>query len=120
MSLNATTPTMIIKSPVDRKQKPNGFSFLVCSDGSKKSLEALNLICRMRQSNDKITVIICEQKNLQASMIKRQIESELELKDCLLNSEVVILPNHGKKPSVIIREHLDEGECDFDFVFVGN
>lgn len=121
MSINSTTPTLIVKQPLDRKERPNGFSFVICSDGSHKSFKCLDLLCRMRHENDRVTVIICEQHNLDTDQIKRKISEVLENEDCLEFSEIVILPNHGKKPKDLIREHLvDIGNIDVDFLFVGN
>ena len=121
MSINSSTPTMIIKQPIDRKERPDGFSFVICSDGSQKSYQALDLLCRMRHPHDKVTVIICEQHNLDTDQIKRKISEVLENEDCLQFSEILILPNHGMKPKDLIREHLvDIGNIEVDFLFVGN
>lgn len=42
MSVWATVPIMIIKDPHTRDQRPNGYRFAVCVDGSEQSLKALN------------------------------------------------------------------------------
>jgi hypothetical protein len=38
MSIHSYTPTMIIKQAITRENRPDGYSFGVCIDGSKKSM----------------------------------------------------------------------------------
>ena len=46
LSTGSKVPTMIIKDPKKRVDKPEGvFRFCACIDGSDKSMKALNLIC---------------------------------------------------------------------------
>jgi len=45
LSIQTPSPVMIIKNPIMRKERPNGFTMGCLSDGSKYSLNALNLMC---------------------------------------------------------------------------
>ena len=61
MSTESTTPVLIIKDAKTREESPEGvYRFGVCIDGSKKSMDALELVCKIKDVNDKITVITCE------------------------------------------------------------
>ena len=64
MSVNAPIPTLIIKDPHTRESKPNGYRYAVCVDGSQESLKALHMACNLHSGQDHITVIICEQDNI--------------------------------------------------------
>jgi len=60
MSIESYCPTLIIKDPALRKDRPGGYRFGCCVDGSKKSYEALEFIRKVRGPEDPISVIICE------------------------------------------------------------
>jgi hypothetical protein len=45
MSINCEKPIMVIKDPHQRSERPNGYLFAVCVDGSDNSIRALNMIC---------------------------------------------------------------------------
>ena len=95
----------------------------VLCDGSKKSLEALYLLCKVRGDNDKIKVIICEQGNIDSEKIKHTVSYSLEERDCLEHATIDILKSQaGKKTKDIIREHIQQWTKDFyiDYIFVGN
>jgi len=64
---------MIIKDPKSRKERTEGYLMAVCCDGSKKSLEGLSLMCKLRSPIDKIQVIICEQENINTQKIKEMV-----------------------------------------------
>jgi len=67
LSVNSTNPILIIKDPKLRSESPEGvYRFAVCIDGSDRSMEGLSLICKLKAPKDKITVIICEQDNIDA------------------------------------------------------
>lgn len=70
MGLNSKIPMLILKEPVQRKEKENGaYRFAAAIDGSNFSLKAIHLICKLRQPQDKIEIIICEQANLDSATI---------------------------------------------------
>lgn len=121
MSVNSYGPCMIVKNQVLRKDRPEGYVLSLCCDGSNKAMKALDLMCAMKSDNDKIHVMICEQTNLMTELIKSNVASFLEEKNCLTNSHIHVIVNTGKNPKDLIREHMDD-EADFesDFVFVGN
>jgi len=48
LSTRSTCPVLIIKDPHDRSQRPDGYRFAALVDGSRFSIEALELICRIR------------------------------------------------------------------------
>jgi hypothetical protein len=61
MSTESKNPVLIIKDPKTRDISPEGvYRFGVCIDGSTRCMEALSLVCRMKDPSDLITVIICE------------------------------------------------------------
>jgi hypothetical protein len=92
-----------------------------CSDGSSKSMKAIDLICKMRHENDRILVVICEQANLNCEDIRKMVSDCLEEKGCLQFATIEILTNDGQAPKDLIRQYLFEtGDVDVDFVFVGN
>ena len=47
---NSVAPVLILKDPIVRSQKPDGFNFCALIDGSEKSMKGLDLLCRMRQA----------------------------------------------------------------------
>jgi len=122
LSLHSVAPVLIIKDPKQRKDRPNGYNMGLCSDGSNRSFEALELMCQMRKPVDKIHVIVCEQANIDTEKIKKSISDTLEEKNCLDVSTIHILKSeYGKKAKDIIREFLMEKSDDYiDFIFVGN
>lgn len=101
MAVYATVPIMIIKDPHSREEKPNGYRFACCVDGSEQSLKALHQACKFHSKKDHITVIICEQDNINSKIVKEEVEHDLEELDCHNPGEstVKILPSqHGRKP----------------------
>jgi len=120
MALNCPTPMLLIKEYFTDETRPNGIMMACCIDGSKKSLESLALMVQMRHAKDKIYIIICEQQNIHSSLVKSQVEEQLEMDSCLEHAEVKILKSEfGKKTKDIIRDHLNSIK-EIDIVFVGN
>ena len=126
LSINATKPVLIIKDPHTRDQKPNGYRYAVCCDGSQQSLDALHMACKLHSEKDHITVLICEQDNIDSSLVKEEVEHDLEELNCHNEgeSEVKILQSQpGRKTAQIIREYLlnsAEENNYIDIVLVGN
>lgn len=122
LSVESAGPVMIIKDPKTRKDRPDGYTHAICTDGSRKSMEALALLCKIKHPNDKIYVIICEQENIDSTKIKENVLVDLEERECLERSTIQILKSElGKKTQDLIREHLMENkELYVDFIFVGN
>ena len=113
---------MIVKEVITREDRPDGYNFAACSDGSDKSMQCLDLMCQMRQDKDRIEVIICEQENLDSYFVKQKVSDYLEEKNCLDKTHIHILKSEpGKKAKDLIREHITE-KCGLytDFVFIGN
>jgi len=112
----------VTKKLKTRKECPDGYSFSICIDGSKKSLDALQLLCKMKSTKDKIHVIICEQPNVDTKKIKDTVSFHLEEGGHLSVSNICVLKsNPGQKTKDIIRDHLiGEGSEDVDMVVVGN
>jgi len=67
LAIESAAPTLIIKDPKTRDDRPDGYRFGACIDGSDQSKESLEFIKRVRGPGDKITVIICEQENIDAN-----------------------------------------------------
>lgn len=82
MSMHTFTPMMIVKKQILRSERPNGYNFGLCCDGSLKSMKALTLMCQMRSPQDKIHVLICEQANINCAYVKRLVEDALEENGC--------------------------------------
>ena len=122
MAMQSPLPVMIIKDPKSRKNRPEGFLMAVCSDGSKKSLEGLALMCKLRSPQDKIYVIICEQGNLDSGKIKDTISFDLEERECLQHAHIEIIKSqYGVKTKDLIREHITSNkDLYIDYIFVGN
>ena len=91
-------------------------------DGSKKSMETLEYIRRIRSPEDKVTVIICEQGNIDATKVRETVMYDLEEKDMHMDSMIVILNSEkGRRTADIIREYLiSEVEKYIDIIFIGN
>lgn len=85
-------------------------------------MAALQLVCRIKDKNDKITVIICEQDNIDAKRVAEVVQYELGEKECEDCSEIKILNSEaGRRTADIIREYLITEMAKYiDFVFVGN
>ena len=65
LGLNTACPVFILKKPIARKERENrSFRFAAAVDGSTQSLKAIDYICKMRQEQDVIEIIICEQANI--------------------------------------------------------
>jgi hypothetical protein len=86
MSVHSFNPTMIVKKQILRSERPDGYTLSLCCDGSKKAMQALDLMCRMRSNNDTIHVMICEQKNINTGIIEQTVNDILEEANCLENS----------------------------------
>lgn len=92
MSINTTQPIMILKRPRRRNQKPNNaYNHALCCDGSKESLKALEMICRIRMPQDSIIVIVCEQANIDVEKVRERVSKKLEQEECLGVSKIEIL-----------------------------
>lgn len=49
LSINTCSPVLIVKDPIDRVNVPDGsYNHALCTDGSKQSNEALELICKVK------------------------------------------------------------------------
>ena len=61
LSLNTACPVLILKDPIDRSTKKDGvYSHALCTDGSRQSMKALELITKVMGPKDKVVLIICE------------------------------------------------------------
>ena len=60
LAVNSNTPVLIVKRVITRKDRPEGYQFALCMDGSKHAMEALKLICKIKIPMDKIAILICE------------------------------------------------------------
>ena len=77
----------------------------------------------MKQPQDKIVLICCEQGNIDSARVVHRSLVKLEELDCHENVEVEILKSeHGKKTADIIRDHLMAwtDKKYVDFIYVGN
>jgi len=86
-------------------------------------MDALKLICRIKQPKDQIVLIICEQDNINTVKVSEKCMYELESVDAHDNVRTEILKSeHGKKSCDIIREALTKWTEDkyIDFIYVGN
>lgn len=124
LSIEAVAPILIIKDPHNRKDRPNGFRFCACVDGSEKSLKALKMICDVKSPGDKITVIICEQANLDTGKVCDIVAYNLEESGCLEDAIVEVLSSEdGKSAATIIREYLlaaADRDHYVDYIMLGN
>ena len=123
MALKSPCPILVVKDLKARKQKADGgYDCAICIDGSKKSIDSLHLLCKMKHPKDKIHVIICEQANIDTAKVKDTVSYHLEESGNLPVSHICVLKsNPGQKTKDIIRDHLiSEGSEDVDFVVVGN
>jgi len=123
MSINSASPVMIIKDAKSRQTSPDGyFTLALCCDGSKKSLDALELMCKMRSGDDRIYVIICEQANIDSKKIKETVAEMLEDRECIDKADIQIIPSEpGRRSKDLIREHIcDNKDLYIDYIFVGN
>ena len=92
-----------------------------CVDGSKKSLKALDMICDIRSPEDTISIITCEQANIDTVKVKDIVSHMLEERGCLDKCDFNILRSeYGRKTGDIIREHLTSADKYIDIVIVGN
>lgn len=124
LSVAAVCPVLILKDPIDRATKENGvYTHAICTDGSRQANAALQLICKVKQPQDKIVLICCEQGNLDTSRVVQKSLVKLEELDCHENVEVEVLKSEaGKKASDIIRDHVMAwtDKKYVDFIYVGN
>ena len=122
LSVHSVAPVIIIKEPLSRKERPEGFSFASCCDGSWSSTKSLELLCNMRGPADKIHIIICEQHNIDTSKIRQNVSDHLEERDCLEFAEINVIKSvYGKATKDLIREYILDRPSKFcDFIIVGN
>mmetsp|Transcript_5537 Transcript_5537/g.9448 ORF Transcript_5537/g.9448 Transcript_5537/m.9448 type:complete len:188 (-) Transcript_5537:96-659(-) len=121
LSVETCRPVFIVKDPHVAKDRPDGFRYAACVDGSKKSLDALKMICDLKRPIDKITVITCEQANIDTAFVKGQVTHLLEERGEFENSQLVTLKSeYGRKTSDIIRDHLMNSDVYIDIVVIGN
>lgn len=124
LSIEAVTPIMIVKEVHNKKDRPNGFRFCACVDGSAKSLKALRMICDIKSKQDKITVIICEQENLDTQKVCDTVAFDLE--ECGSHEDAIIevlSSEQGKNSATIIREYLlamADRDHYVDYIMLGN
>jgi len=94
MGINTAVPIFILKDPIQRKDKPDqAFRFTACCDGSAQSLRALTYIAKMKQPQDSVQIVCCEQANISAEVVQSTTETILEelcahenMEFCLLQS----------------------------------
>ena len=122
MAIASSAPILIIKDPKTRDDRPDGYRFAACIDGSDQSNECLEFIRRVRGPGDKITIIICEQENIEANAVRETVMYELEERDMHLDATIVILESEsGRRTADLIREYLmAETENYIDYMFIGN
>ena len=122
LAVESNTPVLIVKNVVTRKDRPDGFQFALCMDGSKHAMDALKLICKIKIPMDKIAILICEQDNIKAADLKDIVEYELGELEEEENSTIEILPSEvGRRTADIIREYVVENlKHHVDFIFIGN
>ena len=92
MAIQCNKPILVIKDPHKRSERPNGYRLAVCVDGSSHSLKALDMICDLCGENDKISIIICEQSNIDVKKVTGTVEYYLEEKNC----------HHASKSNIIV------------------
>ena len=74
MSVNCPAPILIIKDPHKiENREVDYYRYACCIDGSDKSYKSIDLICDIKKPNDHITVIICEQSNIDVSKIAESV-----------------------------------------------
>ena len=79
MSMNCPTPILIIKDPHSlQNREVDYYRYACCVDGSRKSLQCIETICDMKKPGDHITVIICEQSNIDSDKIAETVLYKLE------------------------------------------
>lgn len=124
LSVEAVTPILIVKDAFTRKDRANGFRFCACVDGSAKSLKALNMICNIKSPGDKITVIICEQANLDTGkvcdIVRYNLEESAVEDDAIVE---VLSSSSGNNAATIIREYLvaaADRDHYVDYIMLGN
>lgn len=124
LSLETHKPVLIIKDPKVQQERPKGYRFAVCIDGSNKSLGALRLACEMKMAEDKISVVTCEQANIDTAKIVATVKHQLDEMGCLECADFQVLRSEkGRKAADIIRDHLvstSSEETYVDVVFIGN
>ena len=123
MAIQCPGPIMIIKRPVNRYEHPAGYTMAGLSDGSKSSLKGVELMCTLAQKGDKITVITCQQENIDTDKISQdclEIVKKHGIDEDGFKLEV-IKKEFNKMTKDLIHEKLmgpDYIQCDF--IFVGN
>lgn len=79
MSINCPTPILIIKDPHSlQNREVDYYRYACCVDGSRKSLKAIDTICDMMKPKDHLTVIICEQSNIDSTKVAETVLYKLE------------------------------------------
>ena len=75
----------------------------------------------MKRPVDKITVVVCEQSNIDTEKIKDIVNYIIEERGCTEVTDIQILTNEpGRKSSDIIRDFLMSSADYIDIVVVGN
>lgn len=94
LSVNSWVPIFILKEPIDRKDKEDGtYTFACAIDGSEESLKAIPYICQIREKNDKVIVITCEQDNINTEHIQDVCTTLFEELGCKDHINFQILPS---------------------------
>ena len=122
LGLHTACPVFILKKPIARKEvEDRSFRFAAAVDGSAESLKSIDYICKMRQEQDRVEVIICEQANISTNHVKDTVMTMLEEAGADANASVTILPAEGGRRSAdLIRDYVDDKAEYIDFMFVGN
>lgn len=130
MGINATVPVFILKDPIARKDKPNEeFKWCALIDGSKESLRSLIYMAKMKQNQDAIEIIICEQANINTEVIQNVcliILEEMGVKKRSLTLEqnnisfTMLKLSGSNKVADVVRTYVMEQADYIDFLFLGN
>ena len=76
LTIEAVCPILIVKDHIDRSKKVNNaYSHCLCFDGSEQSVKSLYLIRKVIWPQDKLVIIICDQKGLDVGKIQNQAEA---------------------------------------------
>jgi hypothetical protein len=66
MGVTSSVPILIVKELRVRSERPNGYHFAACVDGSKDSLGSLDLLCDLQSGRDRISVLIYDHESIDA------------------------------------------------------
>ena len=124
MALNCPNPIVIIKDPIVRADKKEGwYRFAVCYDGSEKARNALKVVLGMMSPNDKVVIITCKEANIKLEAIESSCISLCAEMNCTTMSFVQVEREAGQNVYKAIQRYLiDESAKDnyVDFVACGN